>query len=269
MVHQAQVLREAMAVDANAALEDRGAMLARITEHTGMRLRLVDTRGQVVSDSGGQVIRIEERPEIRAALAGRYGSSARFAPGRRRLNLFAALPLRRGDQVVGVVYGSRSTAGVTQALMELKQHLIRVFSFSVGISIILTLFLAATISRPVSKLAQRADRIAKGDTVVPLALGSASELGELAKAFERMRLRLQGRADDNAAMAADISHEFKSPLTSIRGAAELLQEGAAEDPEVRARFLEHRPRQRAHVSAGRTSSRTLSGAGRLHESNAH
>jgi two-component system sensor histidine kinase ChvG len=52
-----------------------------------------------------------------------------------------------------------------------------------------------------------------------------------------MARRLDDRARSAAQMAADISHEFKSPLTSIRGAAELLLEGAAEDPRARERFL--------------------------------
>lgn len=237
MVHQTQVLREALVATGAPELEGRAEMLARMTEHTGMRLRLVDSAGQVVSDSGGQAILVAQRPEIRHALAGHYGSSARFSARRQRLNFFSALPIHHQGEVVGVVYGSRSTATVTKSLMELKRHLIRVFGFSAGISILMTLFLAATISRPISKLAERADRIAGGDTMVPLHSESASELGELARAFERMRVRLQGRADEKAAMPADISHEFKSPLTSIRGAAELLLEGAADDPKTRNRFL--------------------------------
>jgi two-component system sensor histidine kinase ChvG len=239
MVHQAQVLRESLNFAESPRLADREPMLARMTEHTGMRLRLVDTDGQVASDSGGRALAIGQRPEVRRALAGHYGSSSRFSPNRRRLNLFIALPVSRDGEVVGAIYGSRSTASVTRSLMDLKRHLIRVFTFSLGITLVMTAFLAATISRPISRLARRADRIAKGDTVVPLAYDSASELGELARAFERMRVRLQGRADEKAAMAADISHEFKSPLTAIRGAAELLLEGAADDPEARRHFLEN------------------------------
>lgn len=239
MVHQVQVLREALVVGTTTQLRGRDPMLARITEHTGLRLRLIDTQGAVASDSGGRALSVDERPEIGLALAGRYGSLARFSPGRRRLNLFIALPIQRDGEVLGVVYGSRSTAVVTRSLMDLKSHLFRVFTISVAITFMMTLFLAATISRPISRLARRADRIAGGDTVVPLAFDSASELGELARAFERMRVRLQQRANEKAAIAADISHEFKSPLTSIRGAAELLMEGAAEDRATRERFLQN------------------------------
>jgi two-component system sensor histidine kinase ChvG len=239
MVHQAQVLRETLQVPEAPALGQREKMLARVTEHTGMRLRLIRADGLVASDSGGPALKVDARPEVRRALAGHYGSSTRFSPQRRRLNLFIALPITRDGEVVGAVYGSRSTASVTRSLMDLKRHLIRVFTFSLGITLVMTCFLAATISRPIARLARRADRIARGDTVVPLSHDSASELGELARAFERMRVRLQGRADEKAAMAADISHEFKSPLTGIRGAAELLLEGAAEDPEALRHFLQN------------------------------
>lgn len=237
MVHQVQVLREALVAGTRTQLQGRDRMLARMTEHTGMRLRLIDTRGAVASDSGGRALAVDERPEIQRALDGHYGAHTRFSPGRRRLNLFTALPIRRNGEVIGVAYGSRSTAVVTRSLMDLKRHLFRIFTVSLGITFMMTLFLAATISRPISRLARRADRIADGDTVVPLAFDSASELGELARAFERMRVRLQQRANEKAAIAADISHEFKSPLTSIRGAAELLLEGAAEDRATRERFL--------------------------------
>jgi two-component system sensor histidine kinase ChvG len=82
-----------------------------------------------------------------------------------------------------------------------------------------------------------AQRIARGDRSQRLALERRDEIGELARTFDQMERRLDERARYVAELTADISHEFKSPLAGIRGAAELLSEGAADDPEARQRFL--------------------------------
>ena len=72
---------------------------------------------------------------------------------------------------------------------------------------------------------------------MPVAGGG--EISELAEAFREMTRKLEARHRYISAFAADVAHEFKSPLTSIRGAAELLAEGAADDLDARQRFLEN------------------------------
>lgn len=239
MIHQAQVLRESLLAADPVNLRGHGPLLARISEHTGLRIRLVSPDGRVRSDSGGKPIDVGTRAEVQTALEGRYGANTRFAPHRARLNIFAALPISHEGSVIGVIYASRSSAEVTRSMLYLRRQLIRIFYISLAITIVMTLFLATTISRPLGRLAARADKIANGNTVLALKVNGSSEIGELARAFERMRLRLQERGDETAQMAADISHEFKSPLTSIRGAAELLLDGAAQDEKVRTRFLKN------------------------------
>lgn len=248
MIHQAQVLREALLASDDLDLQGRGRMLRRISEHTGLRLRLLGPTGIVLSDSGGPAALVGDRTEVHMALTGRYGSHTRFSPGRRRLNFFSALPVVRRGAVLGVVYASRSTAQVTRALVNLRHHLERIFWISIGMTVVMTLFLAATISRPLARLASRAEQIADGNSVLSLDVRGSSEISDLTRSFERMRIRLQERADENAAMAADISHEFKSPLTSIQGAAELLLDGAGDDAHVRTRFLQNIAEDGARMS---------------------
>jgi two-component system sensor histidine kinase ChvG len=72
---------------------------------------------------------------------------------------------------------------------------------------------------------------------VALNLGGRDELGELARDFDAMARALDARLSYISDVAANVSHEFKTPIASMRGAAELLRDGAADDPEARQRFL--------------------------------
>jgi len=109
---------------------------------------------------------------------------------------------------------------------------------TLALTALVTLVLATTIARPLGRLTRRAQRIAARQPVESDRLGErADEIGQLARAVEAMTEELERRASDARSLAADLSHEFKTPLTGIRGAAELLRDGASDDPEARERFL--------------------------------
>ena len=277
MIHQAQLLRESLLDDPTGLrLHQRGPMLARAARHTRTRIRLLDAAGRVLADShrhgppeGAEppapgllgtsdsyhppevpkLIDVSDRGEVRAALAGRYGAATRLWENRGRVFLFSALPIFAGppdapdaatgdsDSVAGVVYVTRSTAPVKFAMFRLRTWLLWVLVAAIAVTAVLSLFLAATIARPLGRLTRIAERIAAGERDQRLVLDRGDEIGQLARAFDAMTRRLDERIQYTRALAADISHEFKSPLTSIRGAAELLRDGAADDPPARERFL--------------------------------
>jgi two-component system sensor histidine kinase ChvG len=209
---------------------------------------------------------VSTRKEVIAALGGSYGAMSRIwrFEGGQRVYLFSALPIVAARQsepaaarpsepvaprsvapdadraVRGVVYITRSTLPVVAAMHRLRATLWRVLWGAFAVTAVLTLFLAATISTPLARLTRVAQRIAGGARVEPMgrdAIGRRDEIGRLARAVDTMAQRLDARAHEMAELAANLSHEFKSPLTSIRGAAELLGEGAADDPEARRLFL--------------------------------
>ncbi len=181
---------------------------------------------------------ILERPEVVSALGGALGTRTRIAEDPPAVFLFLAEPIRQHGVVTGAVYLTRSTTPVLLELYRIRRGLVVVLGLAVAVSALLTLGLAWTISRPLERLARAARRIAEGDTAVELP-GGGGEIGELSRAFLDMTKKLEARQRYISEFAADVAHEFKSPLTSIRGAAELLSEGAADDPEARRRFLEN------------------------------
>lgn len=270
MVHQAALVRAVITADpAGPRLAARGPALTAAARDTRTRIRLLDAAGRVVADShaggppegaepavphlyGGdrpshapavpEVVDVAARREVRAALAGRYGAATRLWGAQQRVYLFVALPIvGAGDDgapaVTGVVYVTRSTQDVKRQLLHLRRWLLDVLALAVAATTVLSLFLAATIARPLGRLTRAAERTAAGDRDARLALARADEIGQLSRALDRMAAELERRAREQRALAADISHELKTPLTGIRGAAELLRDGAADDPAARARFL--------------------------------
>jgi two-component system sensor histidine kinase ChvG len=258
------------------ALSSRASMLRTIAGQTRARIRLVVPPGRVVADShaGGPPEGLErapplaglrlggapppdarrepepdlaDRPEIKRALAGHYGATTRVWHWPRYLSgvvegervfLFSALPLTRRDgTVAGAIYLTRSTVPVLASMHRLRRGLIKILLVIVAITTVISLFLAATIARPLRKLLATAKSVAAGARGESLRLDRRDEIGDLSRALDEMARRLDGRAAESAALAADISHEFKSPLTGLRGAAELLLEGAGDDPVARRKFL--------------------------------
>ncbi|HEY4122477.1 MAG TPA: ATP-binding protein [Byssovorax sp.] len=180
---------------------------------------------------------VEDRREVKAALAGRRDTTTRVRGADPGVLLFLAEPIREGGAVRGVVYAARSTQPVLVELYRIRTGLFRVLAFAVALTLVVTLLLAWSITTPIERLSRVAKRVAAGERGVAVPVVGSGEVKELARAFAAMKERLDARLRYIEGFAADVAHEFKSPLTSIRGAAELLGEVAADDPAARARFL--------------------------------
>jgi two-component system, OmpR family, sensor histidine kinase ChvG len=180
---------------------------------------------------------VEDRPEVRKALGGESGAATRIrarAPG---VFLFITEPIRHKGQVLGAIYAVRSTRPVLVELYRIRSGLIRVLGVAFFLTALVTMLLSLSISRPLGRLSRAAKRVAAGQPDVVIPVSGGGEIEELGQSFAAMKERLDARLRYISDFAADVTHEFKSPLTSIRGAAELLGEGAADEPEARTRFL--------------------------------
>ena len=148
MIHQAQLLREVIALDPQGPnLRGRQRVLERAARHTVTRIRLVDAEGNVAADSHrtGSEPEVRERREVRRALDGRYGAATRA--GDDHAFLFSAVPIVRGERVVGVIYVSRSTTAVHAAMHRLRSSLYRVLFWSLIATVVLSFLFAATASK--------------------------------------------------------------------------------------------------------------------------
>jgi two-component system sensor histidine kinase ChvG len=176
--------------------------------------------------------------EVRAALAGRYGNATRVSPEQRSVTLSSAIPIENDGAIVGAAVISQSTYRILQDLYEIRLRIAKICAASVAVALILSLFVSATIARPLRALRDEAAAIQdrRGrlrGTFHGLARGD--EIGDLARALEELTVRLEDRQRGLESFASDVAHELKNPLASIRSAAEMLSE--VRDPEERRRFL--------------------------------
>jgi two-component system, OmpR family, sensor histidine kinase ChvG len=181
--------------------------------------------------------RLEGR-EVRAALAGRYGRATRVTPGQRSVTLSSAIPIESGGEVMGAVVVSQSTYRILQDLYAIRLRISEVCAASLGVALVLSLLVSATIARPLRGLRDEAAAILdrrgrlKGTF---RGLRRKDEIGDLARALEELTRRLEQHLRGLESFASDVAHELKNPLASIRTATEMLSE--VRDPEERRRFL--------------------------------
>jgi two-component system sensor histidine kinase ChvG len=210
-------------------------------------------------EPAGSAPTVVATPEIRSALAGRYGARARASSGgRRSMTLFSALPVWDGGRVVGAVEVSQSTARLFRALDQTRLGVFKVFLASVGVAVVLSLLVSTTFVRPLRRLRDESRAILDRRGRLRGHFGGSrrrDEIGELARALEELSRRLEDHARFTESFAADLGHELKNPLASIRSATEILAE--IDTPAERRRFLALVEREVARMEHLVTGSREL------------
>lgn len=198
-------------------------------------------------------------PEVRSALAGRYGATTRPTAGQRSVTLYSAIPVRSNGRVVGAVLVSQSTYRILLVLYDVRLDIFRVVLASVVAAAVLSLLVSATIARPLRQLRDQAHALVdRRGRLRGRFRGSRrrDEIGDLARALEELTGRLERHLRFIESFASDVSHELKNPLASIRTATEML--GEVEDPADRRRFLEIAWREVARMEHLLSSVREIS-----------
>lgn len=173
-------------------------------------------------------------PDLAAALRSSESSATVWRAPDRTPVITAAAPY--GPE--GAVFTSSNARDITQTVRVERFRLGLVLAFTAGLSIFLSLFLARTIVRPLRRLARAAVRVRLGrarEVVVPRLPERRDEIGHLARSLSDMSLALRARIDATEAFAADLAHEIKNPLASLRSAVDGLM--AVRDPALQAQLL--------------------------------
>lgn len=177
-------------------------------------------------------------PEVEAALAGSPASVVRVSP-RGELIVSVAVPVQRFRAVLGSLLLSTQGGDIDAIVRAERLAIMRVFAFAATVTVVLSILLAGTIAGPVRRLAASAERVRrsiKSREEIPDFSDRQDEIGHLAGALRDMTNSLYNRMDAIETFAADVAHEIKNPLTSLRSAVETLP--LAKNENSRARLLE-------------------------------
>jgi two-component system, OmpR family, sensor histidine kinase ChvG len=149
-----------------------------------------------------------------------------------------ALPILRTGLVRGALLLSTQGGDIDKIIASERLAIMRVFLFCAVVMFLVSLFLAGTIAEPVRKLAEAAERVRRGiksRLEIPDFSYRTDEIGHLSGALRDMTRALYNRIEAIESFAADVSHELKNPLTSLRSAVETLPRVRSE--EARDRLL--------------------------------
>ena len=182
---------------------------------------------------------LADRREVLAALEGRRASYTRVREEAPSVLLFVSEPVRLDGRVIAVVYVTRSTQPVLMELFRIRRSLTKLMALALVLTLLVTAALALSITLPLGRLARatRALGASGGAENAELPIVGTGEIREVSIALSTLWRTLRARLRYITEFTADVAHELKSPLTSIRGAAEILRDGADLDPEARERFL--------------------------------
>jgi signal transduction histidine kinase len=200
-------------------------------------VRLTDYRGIIIGGKEEQGLSLAHIPETAQALGGQYMSAFRKRISSHAMpplasisrgtdiRIFVAMPIIDRDHVVGTILLSRSPRSILKGLYDERQRVAIAGGIILLVTILLALLTSRAISRPIHAVIAQTQQIAReGKHIPPIHEPMTQELALLSQNIADMAQTIATRSDYIRNFAMHVSHEFKTPLTSIQGAIELIQE---------------------------------------------
>jgi two-component system sensor histidine kinase ChvG len=210
---------------------DRGRVLGAIAHAYDSVLAWLPHGGEGPTlDTGPSAAGPEWQPDVREELRLTGADQNREMPayirrtGDDRLLVTVSEPVVTNRHTVGIVLLTREAREVDDSLFAVRISILALFTLALGLTVMLSWYLSLTIARPLLRLAVAAEQMREGrgrsGHVPALLLERGDEIGTLANALSESATALWRRMDAIEQFAADVAHEIKNPLTSIRSAIE-------------------------------------------------
>ncbi len=222
-------------------LDDDFALSAMAAYMGTKVLELMPARTQLPKYVRRSSKKAEDYPDVVHALQGNVNATA-WQDEEGRIILSAAAPVQKVKNIMGTILLTREGHEIERAMIRVRFDVLTGFLGALSVTIFLSLYLAGIIGRPLKQLAKAAEAVRQGKgrhIDIPDLSHRQDEIGELSHALLDMTQALWDRMDTIERFAADVAHEIKNPLTSLRSAVETASRVKGKDREKLMTIIEH------------------------------
>jgi len=216
-----------------------GETVAAYGREVQARIQVLSTGGVVLVDSASNAVLqadLSALPEVKSAMGGKYRARAALTDDHKYMFYYVAYPVKQGDQVLGVAYVSRHTGSIVRIINEMFRFQRVTTAMAILVGVVLATILAYTLTSRLRALTAATTAFARGDAPLDVRVRGRDEIAELTEAIIRMAAEIRRTNQYNREFISTVMHELKMPITAIKGAAELLEHGAASKEDARVKF---------------------------------
>lgn len=246
-IHHLQGTLESRAITVDHAIQQSGntknidqTCYVLQTSDPTLRVTVIGIDGAVLCDSEADAKTMENhalRPEISKALAGEKGSVTRFSDTLQTSMLYLAIPRYESDEIAGVIRTAIPLFSIDTLLDELYQQFLLLLIVLLAIVSMVIINTYRKVSQPLAEIVEEANHFAEGDFSATLPDYDIKEIAELGSALNRMATQLDRLENLRQDFVANVSHELKTPIATVKSYVETLLDGAQHNPDDVERFL--------------------------------
>ena len=231
-------------LEVHAAYEAAGKAIEPVLKDTQKLtlagFRVLDPNGTIIAGRDDTGLSLAHVVEVENAMAGRYASVLRervvqnpqpiYSISRgTSVRVFTALPILIDNRVAGIVYASRTPSNILREMFLKWETVALVLAFVLSATFVVGFIFSRGIAGPIKALTDRSLKIGRGDrsALEPLRIHGNREIHALSTSMLETSRKLFDRNEYINTFANHVTHELKTPLTAIQGAAELLRDGGA------------------------------------------
>lgn len=214
------------------------AQVQSYADQVGGEVTLLDPAGRYwIGAAALEGVNFETLPEVTAARRGTIVHDARLSPGGVS-HLNTAAPVLEDGQTIAIVHVSAPLASAQLLVGQRWLTLLGGMLLLTVIAVLLSLWLASSLTRPLAQLRRSALQLAAGDFSQRLPATRHDEIGQVSGAFNHMADQVQAMLEEQRAFASNAAHELRSPLTTIRLRSEALRDGDVDPATARQYIVE-------------------------------